>query len=88
MSAGGGDQARQTIAEKSTLTVIGREPLHPIGVDFLPNGSAVDVLIAFPRSMPITLGDQEVELASEIGRVTVRYKFKLKDMVVRGKLEL
>ncbi len=88
VSAGGGDQARQTTAEKSTLTVGGKEPLHPVGVDFVPNGSTVDVLIAFPRSMRIALEDQEVELASEIGRATVRYKFKLKDMVVRGNLEL
>ena len=88
VSAGGGDQARQNIAEKSTLTVKGRQPLHAIDVDFLPVGSTVDVLIGFPRSTGITLEDQEVELASEIGRATVRYKFKLKDMVVRGKLEL
>lgn len=88
VSAGGGDQARQNIAKKSTLTVKGRQPLHPIDVDFLAIGSAVDVLIGFPRSTRITLEDQEVELVSEIGRATVRYKFRLKDMVVRGKLEL
>ena len=88
VSAGGGDQARRSIAEKSTLTVKGKPPLHPIDVDFLAVGSTVDVLIGFPRSTRITLEDQEVELASEIGRSTVRYKFKLKDMVVRGKLEL
>jgi hypothetical protein len=88
VSAGGGDQARQSIAEKTTLTVRGKEPLRPNAVDFLPVGSTVDVLIAFPRSTHIALEDQEVELASEIGRATVRYKFKLKDMIVRGKLEL
>ena len=88
VSAGGGDQAKQSIVEKSTLTVRGKKPLHPIAVDFLAVGSTVDVLIGFPRAMRITLEDQEVELASEIGRATVRYKFKLKDMVVRGKLEL
>lgn len=88
VSAGGGDQAKQSIAEKTTLTVRGKQSLHPIAVDFLPVGSTVDVLIGFPRSARITLEDQEVELASEIGRATVRYKFKLKDMVVRGKLEL
>ena len=88
VSAGSGDQARQNIAERSTLTVRGKLPLHPIDVDFLAVGSTVDVLIGFPRSTRITLEDQEVELACEIGRATVRYKFKLKDMVVRGKLEL
>ena len=88
VSAGGGDQARQSIAQKSTLTVRGKPPLHPIDVDFLAVGSTVDVLIGFPRTTRITLEDQEVDLASEIGRASVRYKFKLKDMVVRGKLEL
>ena len=88
VSAGAGDQAKQSIVQKTTLTVKGKEPLRPIAVDFVPNGSSVDVLIGFPRAMPITLEDQEVELASQIGGATVRYKFKLKDMVVRGKLEL
>jgi hypothetical protein len=88
VSAGAGDQAKQSIVQKTTLTVKGKEPLRPIAVDFVPNGTAVDVLIGFSRAMPITLEDQEVELASQIGGATVRYKFKLKDMVVRGKLEL
>lgn len=88
VSAGGGDQVRESIAEKSTLTVKGKPPLHPIDVDFLAVGSTVDVLIGFPRSTRITLDDQEVDFASEIGRATVRYKFKLKEMVLRGKLEL
>jgi hypothetical protein len=88
VSAGGGDRAKQTIAQNTTLTVKDKGPLHPVAVDFVPNGPAVDVLIGFPRATRITLEDQEVELASKIGRATVRYKFKLKDMVVRGKLEL
>jgi hypothetical protein len=88
VSAGGGDQAKQSITERTTLTVRGKPALHPIAVDFLAVGSTVDVLLGFPRSTPITLEDQEVELASQIGRAAVRYKFKLKDMVLRGKLEL
>jgi len=88
VSAGAGDQAKQNIMDKATLTVRGKASLRPIAVDFVPHGSAVDVLIGFPRTLPITLEDQEVELASQIGSATVRYKFRLKDMVVRGKLEL
>lgn len=88
VSAGDGDQAKQSIAQKSTLTARGKPPLRAVDVDFLAVGSTVDVLIGFPRSTRITLEDQEVELAAEIGRATVRHKFKLKDMLVRGKLEL
>ena len=35
-----------------------------------------------------TPADQEIEFASHIGTVDVKYRFRLKDMVFRGKLEL
>lgn len=88
VSGGAGDQARERIAKSTTLTPRGKEPIRPLGVEFVPNGQGVDVLIGFPRSAPIALDDQEVELTSQIGTASVKYKFKLKDMVSRGKLEL
>jgi hypothetical protein len=88
VSSGAGDQAKQNIGEHTTLTIKGREPLRPVAVQFVANGTSVDVLMAFPRTVPITLEDQEVELASQIGPASVKYKFKLKDMLLRGKLEL
>lgn len=87
-SVGGGDQVKQTAARASTLAAKGKEPLRPVAVEFLPNGTAVDVLIGFPRTLPFTSEDQEVEFSAQIGAAAVKYKFKLKDMVVRGKLEL
>jgi hypothetical protein len=87
-SVGGGDQVKQTAARASTLAAKGKEPLRPVAVEFLPNGTAVDVLIGFPKTLPFTLDDQEVEFSAQIGAAAVKYKFKLKDMVVRGKLEL
>jgi hypothetical protein len=87
-SAGGGDQVKRTAARDSTLAAKGKEPLRPLAVEFLPNGTAVDVLIAFPRSLPFTLEDQEAEFSAQIGAANVKYKFKFKDMVVHGKLEL
>jgi hypothetical protein len=72
----------------STLTARGKEVIHAVAVDFAPNGSAVDVLIGFPRTLPLTLEDQDAELSTQIGPASVKYKFKLKDMVVHGKLEL
>lgn len=88
VSAGGGDQAKQKISQASTLTAKGKEPLHPIAVDFVPDGSAVDVLIGFPKSVPLTLEDQEAEFSTRIGAASVKVKFKLKDMLLHGKLEL
>jgi len=59
-----------------------------LGVEFVPSGQGVDVLIGFPRTAAIALEDQDVEFASQIGAADVKYKFKLKDMVLKGKLEL
>ncbi len=87
-SVGGGDQVKQIAARASILAAKGKEPLRPVAVEFLPDGSAVDVLVGFPRTLPFTLEDQEVEFSAQIGAAAVKYKFKLKDMVVRGKLEL
>jgi hypothetical protein len=48
----------------------------------------MDVLFAFPRSMPFTADDKEVEFITKLGTSTLKYKFKLKDMVVNGKLDM
>ncbi|MGP0070554.1 MAG: hypothetical protein ACLPWF_01290 [Bryobacteraceae bacterium] len=51
-------------------------------------GKTMDVVFAFPRSMPFTIEDKEVEFTTKLGASNLKYKFKLKDMVVNGKLEM
>ena len=53
-----------------------------------PRGKTMDVLFVFPRSMPFTADDKEVEFATKLGTSNVKYKFRPKDMVVNGKLEM
>jgi hypothetical protein len=52
----------------------------------------VNLFLFFPRGrdghQPITLEDREVEFLLKIGRVDIKRKFKLKDMVYEGKLEI
>ena len=88
LSAYGGDRAKELIQKFTTLTLKGREPLRPVAVQFVPNGPNIDVLIAFPRSGAITLADQDVDFSGRLGTLGVHYRFRLKDMVARGKLEL
>jgi len=88
VSAMGGDKAKDGIAKSTTLTFKGKEPLRPTAIQFVPNGGNVDVILGFDRTIEITLADQEAELTGVIGTANVRSKFKLKDMVVKGKLEL
>jgi hypothetical protein len=51
-------------------------------------GRATEVLFAFPKTTPITEDDKEVEFNVKIGDFSIRQKFRLKDMVVKGKLDL
>ena len=46
------------------------------------------VHLFFPRSQAITLNDKEVLFETRFGSLTVSRKFRLKDMVYAGKLEL
>ena len=45
-------------------------------------------MFRFPKTDPISLDDKEVEFTTKIGTMTIRRKFKLSDMKVRGQLEL
>ena len=47
-----------------------------------------DLHIFFPRSPEIALHDKEVVFATRFGSLTLARKFKLKDMMFQGKLEL
>ncbi len=88
VSINGGDRAKEDIVKSTTLTPKGKDSLKPIAVQLVPNSGNVDVILGFERKPEIALEDQEVELSSVIGNVTVKYKFKLKDMTLKDKLEL
>ncbi len=47
-----------------------------------------DVFFAFPKSLDLKVEDMEMEFETNIGGLAVKHKFKLKDMVYEGKLEI
>ena len=51
-------------------------------------GGTLTLVLAFPRTDPITLDDKEVEFVTTLGTLEIKQKFKLKDLVVNGELEL
>lgn len=88
VTLGGAESARHSIQDQTTLTARGKPALHPETVEFVPGEGNVEVLLAFPKTSPFTLADQEIDLVSRIGTADLKYRFRLKDMVVHGKLEL
>jgi hypothetical protein len=51
-------------------------------------GAPINLLLVFPKNAGLTVDDKEVEFVTKIGKMNIRKKFKLKDMVVNGKLEM
>ncbi len=52
------------------------------------NLATFDLYMLFPRDAAYTVDDKEVEFRTKIGKINIRRKFKFKDMVYNGKLEM
>lgn len=63
-----------------------RASIYPEKVERDKDG--LTILFTFPRTAPISLDEKEVEFVTHAGPIEIRHKFKLKDMVYQGKLEL
>jgi hypothetical protein len=87
MLKGDSEQLKQPIMENSFLSTKGKA-FKPTDIQIALAQSSNDMVFHFPRTNPFTLDDKEVEFSAKLGDVTVKYKFKLKDMVYNGKLEM
>lgn len=62
--------------------------MEPEAVFVRSREEVVNVYALFPRSEAITLEDKNVHLVMSVGELAIRRRFKLKDMVFDGRLEL
>ncbi len=85
---GDADQLKTQMLGQGTLVIKGKDPIKP--VDFMTEtaGRTAEVMFAFPRTTAITEDDKEVEFIVKIGDFSIRQKFRLKDMLINGKLDL
>lgn len=81
---GAGDQLKQQAA----LAVKGKDPIKASDFKLEQNNGTTELLFAFPKTAPFTEEDKEVEFELKIGALNIRQKFRLKDMMFNGKLEL
>ena len=82
------DDIAKNLSEVTFLSTKEKGAVKPASIQVGKSGPSMDILIAFPRSMPYTLDDKEVEFSTKLGTATVKIKFRLKDMVYSGKLEM
>jgi hypothetical protein len=80
----GGDEMKEALLKNTSLNIKGKEPIAP--ADLQSGGTAA--MFLFPKTVAIDLDDKEVEFSTKLGQTIVKTKFKLKDMVFNGKLDL
>ena len=79
------DDALDRLKSATYLSRNNKATIFPEKVDRDQDGT---VLFTFPKTTPISLDDKEVEFVTRIGSWEIKRKFKLKDMVYQGRLEL
>lgn len=72
----------------TSLSVVGKVPFPAVDVQTGGDEKKAYVLFLFPRINPISLNDKEVDFSTKLGPFQASQSFRLKDMVVNGKLEL
>jgi hypothetical protein len=78
-----------TIKQYTSLERKGKDPITPDHVDFTEDVDGGTWRFSFPRSVnAITAEDKEVIFATRVGRVSLKAKFSLKDMMYKDQLAL
>jgi hypothetical protein len=85
-----GDSAalKKAIMDTSSLSAKGKDAVMPSDIQIALNQVSNDMVFHFPRSAGFTVDDKEVEFSTKFGNLTLKFKFKPKEMVFNGKLEM
>ncbi|MBZ5631571.1 MAG: hypothetical protein LAO55_00465 [Acidobacteriia bacterium] len=87
LAAAQGDQ-KAALLNSTMLTVAGKPPLKASDVQVSGGRGTGNVSFLFPKTTTFTAEDKDLEFFSKFGTTTVKHKFKLKDMVFNGKVEM
>ncbi|HVP00206.1 MAG TPA: hypothetical protein VMT15_19175 [Bryobacteraceae bacterium] len=84
----GSEEMKAALLKNTVLSIKGKEPIAPSDLQTGASGQHATVVFLFPKTAPIDADDKEVEFSSKMGPIVIKQKFKLKDMMFNGKLEL
>jgi hypothetical protein len=88
LMTGDRETLKKTMMDMSSLSVKGKDAVKPADIHIELGQNSNDIIFFFPRSDLFTADDKEVEFSTKLGDATLKHKFKLKDMVFNGKLEM
>ncbi len=86
VDSGNPEQMLEELMASSRLVPRGKNALAPQDVKLDASNGALHLF--FPKTDPITLRDKEIVFYTRFGSMSVAAKFRLKDMISQGKLEL
>jgi hypothetical protein len=87
LAAAQGDR-KTALLDTTTLTVPGKPPVKAVDVQVTGGRGTGNVSFLFPKTAPFTAEDKEMQFNSKFDKTPVKAKFKLKDMVFNGKVEM
>jgi len=79
---------KAALLDLTTITVAGKPPLKAVDVQVSMGRGTATVSFLFPKTTTFTAEEKEMEFASKFDKTAVKHKFKLKDMVFNGKVEM
>jgi hypothetical protein len=91
---GGGEPVKQALLERAALSGGGKDWIHASDIQFRTSGGGgggadlIDAFFVFPKAGVVTIDDKEIEFSIKLASFTVKERFRLKDMVFKGTLEL
>jgi hypothetical protein len=80
----GGAEMKEMLLKNTSLNIKGKEPIVPEDLQ----SSGTSAIFLFPKTVAIDMDDKEVEFSTKLGQQIVKTRFKLKEMVFNGKLDL
>ena len=87
LGAAQGDR-KAGLLDMATLTVPGKPPLKAADVQVTAGRGSGTVSFLFPKTTTFTPEEKDLEFSSKFDKTTIKHKFKLKDMVFHGKVEM
>jgi translation initiation factor 1 (eIF-1/SUI1) len=88
MARQGVEKLASSLKMNCAMHCAGKDDLTPSDAQVVQGERGITAVVTFPKKDPFSLDDKEVEFAMKLGNNTAKRKFKLKDMVFDGKLEL
>lgn len=79
---------RAALLDSTMLTVSGKPPLKATDVQVSGGRGSATVSFLFPKTTTFTIEDKDLEFSSKFDKTSIKKKFKLKDLVFNGKVEL